>query len=115
MSDNEFPEEIEREIEQTRADIDRTLMDLQHKLSPNALINRVYSSSGVKTALRSAGDGAAGAAAGLGRVMSDNPVPVLITAVGIAWLAFAGRSSGMGERRRHDFRPARSTANVGTW
>jgi Protein of unknown function (DUF3618) len=92
MSDHDSPEEIERDIEQTRANIDRTLSDLQHRLAPNALIDKALASMRVKSALRSAGSGSADMAANLGRVMSSNPIPVLLTAVGIAWLAFSGSS-----------------------
>ena len=100
MSDYESPQEIERDIEQTRANIDRTLSDLQYRLSPNTLINQALGSKRVKTTLHSAGSGTAGIAASLGRRMSSNPIPVLLTAVGLTWLAFSGSSSGNGKRRR---------------
>jgi Protein of unknown function (DUF3618) len=100
MSDHDSSEDIERDIERTRADIDRTLSDLQHKLSPNALINEALASARVKTALRSAGSGTANFAASLGRTMSSHPIPVLLTAVGVAWLAFSARSSANGGRKR---------------
>jgi Protein of unknown function (DUF3618) len=97
MSDRDSPEEIERDIEQTRANIDRTLTDLQHRLAPNTLIDKALASTRFKSALRSAGSGTADMAANLGRVMSSNPIPVLLTAVGITWLAFSGRSSSNGK------------------
>ena len=76
MSDHESPEEIERDIERTRADIDRTLNDLQYRLSPNTLINKALGSARVKTTLQSAGsDGRHGRQSG--RTMSSNPIPVL--------------------------------------
>lgn len=99
MSDHESPEEIERDIERTRADIDRTLNDLQYRLSPNTLINKALGSARVKTTLQSAGSGTAGIAASLGRTMSSNPIPVLLTAIGLTWLAFSS-SSGNGKRKR---------------
>ena len=106
MSDRDSPEEIERDIEQTRANIDRTLTDLQHRLAPSALIDRALASTRVKSGLRSAGAGTADMAANLGRVMSSNPVPVLLTAVGITWLAFAGRSpSGKDKTRLTPYNP----------
>jgi hypothetical protein len=99
MSDHDSPEEIERDIEQTRANIDRTLTDLQHRLAPNALIDKALASTRFKSALRSTGSGTADMAANLGRVMSSNPVPVLLVAVGITWLAFSSRSSSGGEEK----------------
>ena len=99
MSDHELPEEIERDIERTRDDIDRTLNDLQYRLSPNTLINKALGSARVKTTLQSAGSGTAGIAANLGRTMSSNPIPVLLTAIGLTWLAFSS-SSGNGKRKR---------------
>jgi hypothetical protein len=100
MSDHDSPEEIERDIEQTRANIDRTLTDLQHRLAPNALIDKALASTRLKSALRSTGSGTADMAATLGRVMSSNPVPVLLMAVGVTWLAFSSRSSSNGEDKK---------------
>lgn len=99
MSDHESPEEIERDIERTRADIDRTLNDLQYRLSPNTLMNKALGSARVKTTLQSAGSGTAGIAANLGRTMRSNPIPVLLAAIGLTWLAFSS-SSGNGKRKR---------------
>jgi hypothetical protein len=113
MSDHDSPEEIERDIEQTRANIDRTLSDLQHRLAPNTLIDKALASTRFKSALRSAGSGTADVAANLGRVMSSNPIPVLLTAVGITWLAFSGRSPSSKEKTQlRPYNPPEPTVPV---
>jgi Protein of unknown function (DUF3618) len=100
MSDHESPEEIERDIEQTRAHVSRTLNDLQQRLSPSSLIGETLSSATVGSALRSARSGTADFATSLGRAMSHHPLPVLLTGIGIAWLVFSSRSGENGEPRR---------------
>ena len=54
----------------------------------------------MKTTLQSAGSGTAGIAANLGRTMSSNPIPVLLTAIGPDLAGFLRSSSGNGKRRR---------------
>jgi hypothetical protein len=99
MSDGDSPEEIERDIERTRADISRTLNTLQQRLSPSSLISETLGSAAMGSALRSARSGTADFATSLGRAMSQNPLPVLLTGIGIAWLLFS-RSGANSERRR---------------
>jgi uncharacterized protein DUF3618 len=99
MSDGDSPEEIERDIERTRADISRTLNALQQRLSPSSLISETLGSAAMGSALRSARSGTADFATSLGRAMSQNPLPVLLTGIGIAWLLFS-RSGANSERRR---------------
>jgi hypothetical protein len=100
MSDHDSPEEIEREIEQTRAHISRTLNELQQRLSPSSLIGETLTSARVGSALRSAGSGTADFATGLGRAMSQHPLPALLTGIGIAWLAFSSRTGENDAPRR---------------
>ena len=70
MNDDNSPEEIERDIERTRADISRTMNDLQQRLSPSALIGETLGSAAVGSALRSARSGTADFATSLGRAVS---------------------------------------------
>jgi hypothetical protein len=84
------PEAIERDIEATRDRIDSTLSELGDRLSPGQLLDQ---------ALAYVRDGAAGPrrfASNLGRTVQDNPVPVALVGIGLAWLAFRpdGRSDG---------------------
>jgi hypothetical protein len=100
MNDQDSPEEIERGIKRTRADISRALNNLQQRLSPSSLIGEALTSAKVGSALRSARSGTADFATSLGRAMGHNPLPVLLTGIGVAWLAFSSRSGENGERRR---------------
>ncbi len=73
---NADPAALEREATQIRADMDRTLSALEQKLSPQQMFDRSL------TYLRDhSGD--------LGRTLGDNvkqnPIPVLLTAAGLAW------------------------------
>lgn len=69
--------EIEREADEIRADMDRTLSALERKLSPSQLIDR--SLSYVRTrgpdAMRE-----------LGETIKRNPVPILLGVGGLVWL-----------------------------
>lgn len=90
------PEEWEREIERTRADIDRTLWALQHRLSRGAFIDRVT---------RSVNKDGGAFMIGLGRTIRDNPVPALVLGAGLAWLVNASRRAN-GQTRVREMRPA---------
>lgn len=91
------PEEWEREIERTRADIDRTLAALRYRLSRAALIDRV---------LQASRDEGGAFVVRIGRTVRDNPVPSLVLGAGLAWFATASRAPN-GERRQIPTGPAR--------
>jgi ElaB/YqjD/DUF883 family membrane-anchored ribosome-binding protein len=71
------PATLEREIDQTRANMDRTLGALERKFSPGQLLDQ---------AMEFARDNGGEFANNLGRSVKENPVPALLTAVGIAWM-----------------------------
>jgi ElaB/YqjD/DUF883 family membrane-anchored ribosome-binding protein len=71
------PATLEREIDQTRANMDRTLGALERKLSPGQLLDQ---------AMEFARENGGEFANNLGRSVKENPVPALLTAVGIAWM-----------------------------
>lgn len=74
------PAELEREIDATRAELRETLEELEHRLSPTDILEQVMS--------RVRRDG--GAFAGnLGQSVKENPVPALLTSIGIAWMMAA--------------------------
>lgn len=75
------PEEIEREIEQTRAEMNRTIDAIQRKLSPGQLMDQAFDY------FRS-GPGAF--ANNFGQALKNNPVPVALVGIGLAWLALGG-------------------------
>ena len=79
------PETLEREIDQTRAAMNKTLDSLERKLTPGQLLDEC---------LRFVGKSGTEIGASLGRAVKENPIPVLLTATGIAWMVMSpGRRS----------------------
>ena len=86
MSNNTSdPDAIERELAETRARLDVRLEELERRLSPGQLVD-----SGLDY-LRN-GQGAA-FARNLGAEVRDNPLPVAVTSIGLAWLMGASALS----------------------
>jgi ElaB/YqjD/DUF883 family membrane-anchored ribosome-binding protein len=86
MNTNEHtrrPEEIEDDIERTRAEVGATIEAIQEKLTPGQMMDQALQY------LRSSGAGDFGK--NLGRQVRDNPLPVALIGVGVAWLAMGGR------------------------
>jgi ElaB/YqjD/DUF883 family membrane-anchored ribosome-binding protein len=84
------PADLEREAEAIRADMDRTLSALERKFSPEQLLDRSlgYLRERGPDVVRTVGD-----------TVKRNPIPVLLTLTGAAWLiASAVRSSSSGSR-----------------
>jgi Protein of unknown function (DUF3618) len=77
---------IERELAETRARLGDHLEELTRRLSPGQLLDEGISY------LRN-GQGAA-FMRNLGEDLRDNPLPVAMTAIGVAWLAVASNTSG---------------------
>ncbi len=71
------PADLEREGEQIRADLDRTLDEIERKLSPGELLDRSvdFLRNNGSDFIREAGE-----------TVRNNPVPVLLTAAGLIWL-----------------------------
>lgn len=77
-------------IEQTREDIDKTLMTLENKLSPRELLDQALRWSGGDLHFR------------LGRVLRDNPIPTALLGISLLWLVVAGsRENGSLSEREH--------------
>lgn len=84
MSDTDrTPEEIERDIDQTRAHMDSTIDQIQDKFSPGQLMDE---------ALNYFQDGPGEFGRNLGRAVRDNPMPVALLGLGAAWLMISGSS-----------------------
>ncbi|MGP1397956.1 MAG: DUF3618 domain-containing protein [Inquilinaceae bacterium] len=84
MSDTDrTPEEIERDIDRTRAHMDSTISQIQDKLSPGQLMDE---------ALNYFQDGPGEFGRNLGRAVRDNPMPVALLGLGAAWLMISGSS-----------------------
>lgn len=82
-TDRETAVQLEREIGQTRADIDSTLTAIQERLSPGRLLDKV---------LDYTKDNGGAFAGNLGRSVRDNPVPAALLGIGLGWLMLAGRN-----------------------
>lgn len=97
------PEQLERTAEQIRADLDRTLDALEHKLSPSQLLDRslayLREHSGELTRT-------------VGETVRRNPVPIMLAVAGIGWLVAStvrGRSDSddtFGDESPYADRPA---------
>lgn len=89
------PRELERELEDTRHEMNATLEEIAHRLSPNAIFN--WATSYVqKGPPREFADN-------LAKDVRRNPLPVALTGIGIAWLM-------MGSRQRKPKESYRSTS-----
>lgn len=71
------PAELEREIDRTRMSLGRTVDALENRLSPGQLLDQALGMA------RQHGGEFAG---NLGRSVENNPVPMLLTAAGMAWM-----------------------------
>ena len=86
QSDRRTSDEIEHEIHQARTRLDETLHEIEEKLSPRTLMNTTYEY------LRHGG--AENALSSLGNTIRENPLPVMVTGIGLGWLLLAQRRSG---------------------
>lgn len=75
---NKSSEEIEREVERTRANVSETLEELRERMSPTNIVDQV-----VGLARETGADDAIAAA---GRAVKNNPLPFLVIGAGLAWL-----------------------------
>jgi hypothetical protein len=88
------PETLEREINETRAEMNETLDSLERKLTAGQLLDqclKFFGKSGIELG------------SSIGKSVKENPMPVLVTATGIAWMMFgSGQNSS---RRRYSIYP----------
>jgi len=97
------PATLEREIDQTRANMDRTLGALERKFSPGQLLDQ---------AMEFARENGGEFANNLGRSLKENPVPALLTAVGIAWMAASSNRPQSWTADAYDDRYTRNDFNA---
>ncbi len=76
------PEEIEAEIARTRGDMDATLTAIEHRLTPGQLVDQ-----GLDYIRNS---GANEFVSNLGGSVKNNPIPVALMGIGMAWLMATG-------------------------
>jgi hypothetical protein len=92
--DNRRPEEIEGDLERTRAEVSSTIDAIQSKLTPGQLMDQAVSY------LRTSAPADFGT--NLSHAVRDNPVPVALIGVGIAWLMMSGQRADGRARWRRD-------------
>jgi ElaB/YqjD/DUF883 family membrane-anchored ribosome-binding protein len=101
--DNRRPEEIEQDLDRTRAEVSSTIDAIQSKLTPGQMMDQAFAYA--RTSLP------ADFGANLGNTIRDNPVPVALMGIGIAWLAMAGQNAdGRARARRQEARRVRVVA-----
>lgn len=79
------PEEIQAEIDRTRGEMDGTLRQIEQRLTPRQLMDQgldYLKNSGVQEF-----------ASNFGGSVKENPLPVTLVGIGLAWLMAAGKSS----------------------
>jgi hypothetical protein len=79
--------ELERDLDRIRMEMDQTISQIEHRLSPNRLIDQ---------ALERMRGGPAVFAANLGRTVRRHPVPTAMFAAGLGWLLLAERGDKVG-------------------
>lgn len=84
--DHRRPEEIENDLERTRAEVSSTIDAIQDKLSPGQMMDQAFAYA--RTSLP------ADFSVNLANTVRDNPVPVALVGVGLAWLMASGRGAG---------------------
>jgi hypothetical protein len=95
---------IERDIDTTRADVRATLAALEHRLSFDRLVEMTVGR------IRERGGEFAG---NLTDTVTQNPVPVLLTSIGLGWMMLMGRRRGnIGDGRRLDRGRGRAAATA---
>jgi len=89
-ADNRRPDEIEGDIARTRAEVSSTIDAIQRKLSPGELMDQA-----LQIARHS---GAREFGQNFGRSIRDNPIPVALVGIGLAWLMTNSRRDQPGAR-----------------
>jgi predicted small metal-binding protein len=97
--DTKSPEQIQREIQQTRSEMSDTLDAIRDKLSPGEILDQAiaYFRSNSSGSRAGVGETASHWANSLGDTVKQNPVPVALIGAGLAWLMMGGS--------RHAVRP----------
>jgi hypothetical protein len=90
------PEDVQREVRQSRAEVEENLEAIQERLAPGQLFEQAVDymrSSNGSDFLRN-----------LSATIRDNPVPVALVGTGLAWLMLSGsRSRGRGYYDEDEF------------
>jgi hypothetical protein len=98
-------EEIEREVEATRGELDRTVEALKDRMSAGQIIDEVMGSM--------KGTGASEMVTNLGRQARENPLPLALVGAGVAWLMFGKPPARKEWRERRSFVADPYTGEIG--
>lgn len=79
------PQRIEREVDQARARVGRTLSELTDRLSPGEILDQ---------ALRMAREHGGDFGRNLGAQVKNNPMPMILTSVGLSWMMMSSGHNG---------------------
>jgi len=88
--DDRRPEEIQAEIERTRTDLNHTLSAIEQRLNPSELLDRGFDY------LRD--NGAREYVVNLGVAARQDPLPLALVGVGLAWLMMSSRAGSRVDR-----------------
>ena len=88
------PKTLEREIDDVRAEMSRTLAALERKFSPGQLLD--YYMGVVR-------EHGGEFAANLGHQVKQNPVPMMLTAIGLTWTMLSNRSPYAGNDEAYTY------------
>ena len=108
-STTETPARIEREVEQTRAELSGTLDALRGRLDPAQIVDQVANQA--MDYVR--GSGGQEFARNLGTQLRDNPMPVLLIGAGIAWMMMGGAPRARGPQVEPEYGGERWTGGHG--
>lgn len=89
-------EELADSVAQERAEVDETLKQIQHRLTPGQLIDEI---------LRHGQEPARNALASLGSSVAAHPIPALLVGTALVWLALETRSKGEGDTTIRNAKP----------
>jgi ElaB/YqjD/DUF883 family membrane-anchored ribosome-binding protein len=110
QDDDRRPDQIEQDIERTRAEVSSTIDAIQSKLTPSEMADQVWQY------VRENGTGEFGR--NLSRSVRENPMPVALIGIGVAWMMLGGgRRSGTSSNLSDTLstrRTYRSDADLGT-
>ncbi|MFW2587297.1 DUF3618 domain-containing protein [Sagittula sp. SSi028] len=101
MSDSRTPDQIERDIERDRAKLNRTVDELQDRISPERIFRELT---------RGLGDHGSDIGEAITQSVKRNPVALAVTGVGLAWL-MSGRSWDEDKRAVQSVTPSRESAD----
>jgi hypothetical protein len=98
-------EQLERQIEQNRARLAATLVELRERVTPGQVLDQL---------IEYAGDGTGGEIVrNLGQQVRRNPLSVAMVGAGLAWLMISNRPSDRAAEQRVDAAERRAAARLG--